>query len=735
MTSERFALALRQLEAGDWLVFERFAAEFLAVEFPSLRTMAATSGDKGRDAQLFVVNEAPKTAFQYSVTKDWATKIRGTAKRLSETMPKVTRLIYCTNQEIGPAADDLVEELRRQGVAVDIRDHSWFVARENTAAQRAIAAEDLARLKVDPLLSRNGLREVAAPVLADDSARVALLHLTLEGYDESSDRNLTKSCFEALVLAALHGTSAESPKPQAEIHAAVKELVPSDDDAQIGAHVLGAIRRLSAKNGPIKHISKMGAYHLAFNEQKRVGEATTRFLAGQRLVEDELARGIANLGLNLEADQVASLAASLRGGIEEVLLHRGEEFARAARGEIMNQVDVDEVLKLLTGRKESVEPLTNTAAAEVIFSVLENPSRVTQAHLGRLADGYTLFAFLRQTPDVQKTMVEIFSGGEVWLDTTVVLPLFAETLIDDPLARHFTVLLSAALDAGFRLYVTDGIVEEIERHLNRSLQFARILPDEWRSGVPFVYAAFALSGRPRGEFHDWLSEFRGKHTPEEDVKDYLLEVFGIGSRNLLAEAESASIELRGAVQEIWHEAHERRRQRQDRADMTMEIANRLVAHDVECSVGVMQLRKGADRSPTGYTHWWLTLDRIGFSLHNKLEGRLLGVVPPSPALSPDFLSQLLRLGPLRSAIETEKHVSIPVLATISGYESIPPALIELADSTRRRFEGQSERVVRREVRDALNTLRWRQGVEAEGGVRGAEERVKARLEAQAHRSA
>lgn len=60
MPSQRFALALRQLEAGDWLIFERFAAEFLAVEFPSLRTMAAASGDKGRDAQLFLADEAPK---------------------------------------------------------------------------------------------------------------------------------------------------------------------------------------------------------------------------------------------------------------------------------------------------------------------------------------------------------------------------------------------------------------------------------------------------------------------------------------------------------------------------------------------------------------------------------------------------------------------------------------------------------------------------------------------------
>lgn len=39
--SERLALALEQMQSGYWLSFERFAAEFLAVEFPSLRTTAS----------------------------------------------------------------------------------------------------------------------------------------------------------------------------------------------------------------------------------------------------------------------------------------------------------------------------------------------------------------------------------------------------------------------------------------------------------------------------------------------------------------------------------------------------------------------------------------------------------------------------------------------------------------------------------------------------------------------
>lgn len=727
MSSERLALALRELQAGDWLAFEKFAAAFLAVDFPSLRTMAAAAGDKGRDGQLYTVDEAPRTMVQYSVTVEWRAKILQTEKRLKENFPKFTRLIYCTSQVIGPAGDSLVEDLRGRGISLDIRDRSWFVEREHTAAQREIAAEDLCALKVEPLLSRHGLSTLSAPVLTDEDARVALLHLALEGYDEDSDKNLTKSCFEALVLAALHDSSAQNLLDEETIRTAVKALLPADAAvAQIDAQVSGALNRLSRKNGPVKYLFKEKKFHLSFEEHQRNAKAIEQFAARQRNVEDELADALNLLGLDVDSARCQEIARSLRIGIEEVLFRRGEAFARAVQGGVMNQLDAVEVLAVLTESGHDVAPLTDYAAAEVIFAVLDSPSAATSEHLARLADGYTLFAFLRQTADVQKTMLSVFSGGEIWLDTTLILPLLEETLLDDKVQRHYTTLLGAAVDAGFKLYVTDGIVEEVERHLNRALHCSRTTPSDWRSSVPFIFAAYTLAGRPRGEFFDWLTEFRGQVTPIDDIKDYLLEEFRIESRNLLRESGDAPQELRAAVQEIWREEHERKRQNTE-----PEIVDRLIAHDVEGTVGIIELRKKADRSGTGYRQWWLTLDRTAFMLRWKLEDRLTTAPPQSPALSPDFLSQLLRLGPLRAAIETETHVALPVVTSLSQYESIPISLLEIADATRKRYEGQSERVVRRQVKEKLNELRWRMGDEANGGVRGAEARLKARLNEQA----
>ena len=112
MPATRLELALSLLESSDWRAFEKFASEFIAPEYPSFRTTATASGDGGRDGEIFIVEEDPSTAFQMSVTVDWRSKINQTVKRLAETFPAISELIYVTNQVIGAAADDLKKEIR-----------------------------------------------------------------------------------------------------------------------------------------------------------------------------------------------------------------------------------------------------------------------------------------------------------------------------------------------------------------------------------------------------------------------------------------------------------------------------------------------------------------------------------------------------------------------------------------------------------------------------------------------
>ncbi len=700
-----------------------------------MRTTAAAGGDKGRDGELYRPEEVPDVAVQYSVAKDWNGKIRATVKRLAETMPDVTQLIYATNQVIGPAADSLISELRRgSGLSLDIRDRSWFVERELTAPQREIAGQELARRFVDPLLSARGVKQRQGSTLTGSDARVAVLHLTLETHDEASDKGLTKGTFESLTLAALHDTHAEDRLASDVIVERVKGYLPAGHDQQISALVAGSLGRLSGgKGGRVKHHKTTDDYCLSHAEVLALKERTAAFIAGEAAVESELLRAVKAAGaearLALEPSDWDTVGRDLRRGVETVLLGRGEAFARAATSGEVDAPDVREVLAAVTKAGRSLaNQLTDDEAAFAIVEVLDRPSGAVRGYLRRLADAYTLFAFLRQTPDVQKVVLTMFSEGDLWLDTSMVLPLIAETLVGDPNDRHYTILLRAARDAGLRLFVTDGVVEEIERHLNRCVSFARASTGEWRGRVPFVYTAYALSGRARSEFPAWAEEFRGRARPLDDLKDYLREEFSIEHRDLKEYSDPAPVELRAAVQEIWNEVHERRRAR-GTSDMDNATMARLVEHDVENSVGVMEARRQSMAAPLGHRVWWLTLDRTAYTLPRELKSRL-GVEVPSPALSPDFLSQFLRLGPLRTAVERDLRVNLPLLTGISRLAFVPKHLIEEADRVRAETTATSDRIMQRRVRDTLDEMRAAVGPEAVAGLRLAQERVRESLVAQ-----
>lgn len=115
----------------------------------------------------------------------------------------------------------------------------------------------------------------------------------------------------------------------------------------------------------------------------------------------------------------------------------------------------------------------------------------------------------------------------MWLDTTVLLPLFAEQLYEDEVQRKLTRILLLSVDAGIEVRVTPGIIEEINGHMNRALICSQYSPAEWRGRVPYLYQRYLQTGNPQKDFRKWLSLFRGIERPEDDIAQYLFDVFGI----------------------------------------------------------------------------------------------------------------------------------------------------------------------------------------------------------------
>ncbi|MGO4453362.1 hypothetical protein [Arthrobacter sp. RAF14] len=706
MADARLDMALRQLGPEDWSAFEKFAAEFLVVDYPSLRTMASMSGDRGRDGQLYQPNEEQTTFIQYSVTESWRAKITGTIATLTKNFGGNFRLIYATNQKIGPDADTLVAEQRKAGFEVDVRDRTWFVERAHTHEQRTAASNDLARRFVDPLLASAGLAPRVARPLGPAEARVALIHLALDSVDRRDNQGITRSAFEALVRSVMHDTNANLTMTVDEIITQTAALVPAGDPAQVEAQVRGALTRLS-KKGPIKHMRGTDEYRLSFHEQERVRNQSAAVLSSEQDLLDELKARIRVLD-GIDESRAITAASDLRVAMDTWLLRRGEAFASAVLTGEVTDFDPRTLESLLS-------PVEGGPSADALISIvgetLEAPSAATRAYLSNLASAYTLFSFLRQTPDVQKAMLNVFQGGKIWLDTNVLLPLLSERLQENATQRYFTSLIQAARDAGASLYVTDGVIEELLKHISRSLNCARTISTAWEGTVPYLFGRYAASGRGRSQMVEWLETFRGDTYPEDDLALYLEEEHGIVVHDLEAVADEAPPELRAAMKEFWAQTHEdRRKQWGHETDPALVL--RLASHDVTSSIGVIQLRGKTPVGPMGFEHWWLTLDRAAFRMSSWLRDRIgEEAAPKSPALNPDFLVELLRLRQVRSSVERELQVPLPTMANYLRFAAIPISVVEVADKERAALIGLDERVIQRRVRQKVDEIRWERGTD------------------------
>ena len=722
MSRHRFEFALHHVTPTLWESFEHLASTFLADEYPSLRTLAGI-GDRGRDAVLWQPANGPSAVLQFSITKKWSDKIRDAAKTIRKHSADARVLIYVTNLRIGPKADSLRSAILEQyDLFLDIRDRTWFLERQNRSQSTISAAEAFSAPIVDTLLATDSLIDRTPAVLNAREARIAVVFLAMQWEDDSREKGLTKICFEALVKAALRETDSDRRLSRAAICRSVRSAIQFRDPAVVDKHTNLALARLTKRG--IRHWQIEDEFCLSFEERERRIDTLAKLKLLEIEMEHEililLKRSLTAMALAIDNERLSDLVPYVRRVIARFMLRRGEAFAQSVSAGTIVQFTVAEIEEICVTEVTN-SPLVELRVADInslmcatIEDVLVSPSPNIQRYLRAFADGYTLFAFLRQVPDAQRAVRKIFSNGRVWLDTSAVLPLLAERLLDEE-ERSYTRTLKAARRAGIKLYVTPGVIEELSHHI-RLARLCQEYGPSWHSRTPFLFSAYLWSGRPAADFKNWTVDFIGAHQPLDDMAEFLLEVAEIERRSLAAEVRQASDGLRWSVVRYWEEVHQRRSEAAD-SSRDPEIAKQLAEHDVENFLGVVMARQSASSDSTlGHTHWWLTLDRRAYRAAGEIceqEGR-----NPfdSPVMSYDFLVDYVALGPRRADISKAEERLLPLMLDMSRFGEIPEEFLEIADQTRNELTGMSERLVRREIRDRLNQARLRSGPIARGGM-------------------
>ncbi len=730
MNRKLFELALDKTRPSDWEYFEELSSGFLASEFNSLRTMASPSGDGGRDSELFSSNGSTYVAIQYSVAKDFDSKVSKTIKRLEENFDQVRVLIYCTNQQVGAKGDALKQKCLGKGISLDIRDKSWFLERYEINDANYRCASELVNVIARPLLESEAIIEKSRPALTTLESKAALTYLGMQWENETTDKGLTKIAFESLVRAALRNTSSEKRMARSDIYEKVFLFIPSNEKQEIIKSVDSALNKLNKK--VIRHWSKEDEFCLTHDEVLRIQEMVAETeceevkfsIEIERLVENEKEDSdcINNSNLKLIVERILRI-------VDRYLIKSGESFASSVvHGDIF--LNDHNTLKNCIFADISDYPSPENylvhfpdISLNVIARLLGSDSPAVIKHLKKISDTYTLYSFLKEAPDVQKVTKKIFSHGKIWLDTTIVLPLLVETFYRDEKEKKYTRIASAVVDSGMELRVTEGVIREVFQHINISKTCSKRNINQWSGRVPFLFYHYVEQGYEPIKFCTSVEVFHGQNRPEEDIEDFLKQKFNIILEPLADAAQLVDQTIKYRIEALWSEAHRHRRNENENGNGNIDdvITEALIKHDVESYVGIIGMRKSEPVSELGYKHWWLTIDSLAWKIRNKLKEEFERP-PSSPLMSLDFLANTLTFGPARSKFDREQEQMLPLFFEADAAEYMPRELMEIANRVREKNEGLPEHVIRRKVRDTCDRMKRRYGkitqaaVDAEQGA-------------------
>ena len=736
MKTQRFEFALERLQPGDWARFERFASQFLVFDYGKLRSVAAASGDLGRDSELFSPDEDTSVQMQYSVTKSWEAKVKQTAKRIRENFAGTNILVYVTNQQIGAAGDALKKEIRKEfKLALDILDRAWFLDRMFSPSDRLKVAESLAKDIVDPFLSSREVVDSSSPALNEFESKAAVLHLQLQWEDDSRERGLTKLCYDGLVKSVLRESSSEKRLKTQSVREAIQKLLPNIPADRVNTYVNSALERLEKKT--VKRWKAEDEVCLSHEEVLKVREGLASREVKDNALVSELRETINDyFDTPPQPEQLESLSSRARRVLDQFLFRKGEEFASAVANNRCVTITGDALDVIVTNDFSAHKDDTKLGDSSVrairlaVVEVLQRSGPQVQRYLREIADGYTLFGFLRAVPDVQNVVQKIFSEGEIWIDTSVLLPVIAETLLNDD-EQIASRLLRTARDAGLKLRVTSGVIEEVERHINRCRAYSRTPAGHWRGGVPFLFAMFTIGGYAQEGYQAWINNFCGDQRPRDDIADYFLDEWGIEVSDLHDFVQTTPEKLRWEVERIWREAHEQRRAT-GFFEFDSFVIDRLASHDVECFLGVIGKRQGSANSHLGYMHWWLTFDKTVRDFEQKLYESLGSEAPKAPVMSPDFLADYLAVGPLRAKVTKQIESSLPLAMFDILADQIPVELLELAGGVRKDCGELDERLLRRRLSDTMDNIKRTRGALATGGFAEIRANLERALKARQH---
>ncbi len=521
--------------------------------------------------------------------------------------------------------------------------------------------------------------------------------------------------FEAFALASLRNTGPDNRKALQEVLDDVAQEFATHERERVDQLTKAALRRLRDNRRITVSVSE-ATYALHHTERERLAVLATQSTLDAEALDLDLTDHLGQAAEALDYPEAKLnkplMSAVLRRVFEEIAIEYGNAFAEAVRRDSVDipRTDVYDIVERLLindartlSRLEIKQLDSFNLLAEAATQTLLSPAPKVARYLHDLSEVYTVRAFLRQAPDVQRVVDKLFSRGELVLDTTVVLPVFVETLLPEA-QQIYTNLLKGAKSAGMSLSCTAGVFNEAATHLKNSLLSHR-LGARWEGPIPMVLDRWR-SLRPHDDVRAFIEGFLGEE-PERDVEDFLRHTLGIERRDFNVDVErDFDLRTRSRLTELWRE--------RKRAPSNVDV-DLLLRHDVEMYLGVLTARKKQSSSVIGHEAWWVTLETNALALRRLAQEENIHL-GSDPVMHPNFLSHLLAIGPARRKLTRDERSHLPILVTMQASPWGMPELSEVASEIRAEYAGRPEYFLRRKLRERINVLKSGRGALTEGEI-------------------
>jgi hypothetical protein len=328
-------------------------------------------------------------------------------------------------------------------------------------------------------------------------------------------------------------------------------------------------------------------------------------------------------------------------------------------------------------------------------AILKKPTEAAEQYLGRVADSYYLLFALRQSPEVMQAVGKVVGSSKILLDASTLVPCMAELLLPDD-ERRFTGLFKAAIASGVKLYVSQEAIDELNAVIRKA---GAIYSSEQARGFHFGNSGLvdAFNANPNGwksGFMDFLDQFAGRDTPDEDLKLFLKHHLSVEFANF--EKERNAID-RVLLEEI---AAKLKPTRHDKG-MEESATDLLVRNDVTCLLLIGQLRSADDTIDSyGFSWWWLTSDRAAYALDRSHRSPKACV-----CMSPDFLLRYLSIQPLPANADVGAARHLPIAVDVAAVGLIPPEIKTEVEAVLTAAETLPKYMRIRKIRELLNQAR------------------------------